>query len=69
MPSTRHKRARSRQALKPWEYAYLTGDMSGIEPGSRAEARVRVMQRDPDGYLLFGDKTANQLLQENPEYA
>jgi hypothetical protein len=69
MPSTRHKRTRNKKGLKPWEYAFLTGDESKIEPGSRDAARLEVMKRDPDSRLMFGDRTANELIKEYPQYA
>lgn len=68
MPTKRNKRIRAKHGLYAWEHAFLTGDTSDIEPGSRAEARLRVMRRDLDGYLMFGDRTARELLELYPEY-
>lgn len=68
MPTTRKRRTRIKQSLKPWEYAYLTGDDTGIAPGSRAAARLAVMRENPDGWLMYGDRTGRQLLAEYPEY-
>lgn len=68
MPTNRTKRTRSRAELKPWELAFLTGQddptLEGINRG-----RLEFLRRDPDSYLLFGDRTANQLLAEFPELA
>ncbi|MFN2269048.1 MAG: hypothetical protein ABR533_12285 [Desulfonatronovibrio sp.] len=68
MPTNRKRQRRSIKALKPWERAYLTGDDSDIIPGSRAAARLITMRDDLDGWLMFGDRTGRQLLQEFPEY-
>jgi len=69
MPTTRNKRTRGRKKLTPAEYVFLTGDDSGIELTGRDAARVKVMRRNPDAWLMFGDRTANELLEEYPEYA
>jgi|GEM_PF-4382562 len=68
MPTNRKRYRRTAKALKPWEYAFLTGDESGIKPGSREAAKLKILRTDPDGFLIFGDRTARQLEEEFPEY-
>ena len=69
MPTNRTRRTRKGFDLKPWEKAFLTGDDSEITPGSRAAVRLEIMRNDPDGRLMFGDKTGNELLKEFKGYA
>ncbi|MDA3897494.1 MAG: hypothetical protein PF482_15265 [Desulfobacteraceae bacterium] len=68
MPTTRKRQRRAGKSLKPAEYAFLTGDDSEILPGTRDAARLRILRTDPDAWLVYGDRTANQLLHEFPEY-
>ncbi|MDA3918975.1 MAG: hypothetical protein PF690_18685 [Deltaproteobacteria bacterium] len=68
MPTTRKRQRRTAKALKPWEYAFLTGDDSEILPDTRDAARLKILKTDPEGWLLFGDRTASQLLKDFPEY-
>jgi len=66
MPTNRKRKRRTAKALKPWELAYLSGDDSDIQPGSRAAARLKILRTDPDGWLVYGDRTARQLKKEYP---
>ena len=68
MPTTRKRKKRTINALQPWETAFLTGDESVLRPGTRDLARLSVLRSDPDGWLLFGDRTARQLLKDFPEF-
>jgi hypothetical protein len=68
MATNRKKRSRAARTLKVWELAYLTGDDSGIIPGSRDAARLKTMRADPDSWLMFGDRTGRMLLEQYPEY-
>lgn len=68
MPTNRQKRTRSRADLKPWEYAFLTGQddptLEGINRG-----RLEFLRRYSDSFLLYGDRTARELLAEYPDIA
>ena len=68
MPTNRKRKRRAINALFPWEYAFLTGDESTLRPGTRDAAKLSTLRRNPDGWLLYGDRTANQLREEFPEY-
>ena len=68
MPTTRRRKKRTAAALQPWEEAFLKNDESFLRPNTRDAARLRTIKADPDGFLLFGDRTARQLLADYPEY-
>ena len=68
MPTNRRRKKRTINALLPWELAFLTRDESILRPGTRDAARLSVLKSDPDGWLLFGDRTSRQLLKDFPEY-
>jgi len=68
MPTTRKRQRRTAKELKTWEQAFLTGDESLLRPNTRDAARLSALKSDPDGWLLFGDRTARQLLKDYPEY-
>lgn len=63
----RKKTSATRRTLRPHELAFLTGDLNHCRT-RRDIARVEVMRQDPDAWLLFGDRTANQLYEEFPEH-
>ena len=68
MPTNRRRKKRTAAAFQPWEQAFLIGDESVLRPGTRDAARLSVLKSDPDGFLLFGDRSARQLLKDYPEY-
>ncbi len=68
MPTTRKRKRRTAKALKPWEFAYLTGDESTLRPGTRDIAKLKTMKADPDSSLLYGDRSARELIKDYPEY-
>ena len=69
MPTTRKRKRRTANALQPWEYAYLTGDESGLRPGTRDAAKLKTMRADPDSFLISGNnRTARELVKDFPEY-
>ena len=68
MPTNRKRKRRTNKPFMPWEIAFLTGDESGIRPDTRDAARLRTMRNGPDAFLLYGDRTARQLLKDFPEY-
>lgn len=68
MPKKKRKRQKTAKALKPWELAFLTGDESGLRHGTRDAAKLKIVKADIDSFLIYGDRTARQLLEEFPEY-
>jgi len=68
MPTNRKRKKRIVNALMPWEHAFLTGDLSRLRPGTRDAAKLKTMKSDPDSFLIGGDRTARQLLEDFPEY-
>ena len=68
MPTNRKRTRRTTNPLKPWEEAFLKNDESFLRPDTRDAARLKTIKADPDAWLLFGDRTARELLKEYPEY-
>jgi hypothetical protein len=68
MPTNRKRKRRGARNLQPWEYAFLSGDESGLRPGTRDAAKLETMRAGPDGFLIAGNRTARELLKEFPEY-
>ena len=56
------KKTARKRTLKPWEWAFLTGDESEIEPRSRDYYRLQVLKRGDNRPFMGGDRLRNEFL-------